>query len=294
MATILVIDDESQNIRLLQRYLAETGHTLLTANNGADGWALLAQHGDAINVILLDRMMPVMDGMEFMALLKQEERFSFIPVIMQTAAADQTQVIEGIRVGVFYYLTKPYDEEVLLTVIDAALQDAATVNALREELQRYKHVLGLFEHCQVSLRTLEEARSLASFLANFFPDPGRMVLGISELLINAVEHGTLGITYEEKTALNKRGTWEAEVRRRLALPEHAAKRVRVQYEKSASAIRLTISDEGAGFDWQRYLEIDPARASDSHGRGIAMARVISFDQLTYAGVGNQVTAVVRC
>lgn len=56
---------------------------------------------------------------------------------------------------------------------------------------------------------------------------------------------------------------------------------------------VTISDEGDGFDWRPYLEIDPAQATDTHGRGIALARMLSFDDLWYTGTGSQVTGIVR-
>lgn len=293
MTTILAIEDESQNLKLLQKYLIDTSYTLLTAGNGAEGWEVLTQHRDVIKVILLDRMMPVMDGMEFLMKLKQEKPFPHTPVIMQTAASAPEQIAEGIQAGVFYYLTKPYDEEVLLSIIQAALQDSATQNALLLEVQKNKHFLGLIEQCNISCQTLNEARDLAGFLASCFPEPDRVALGISELLINAIEHGNLNVTYTEKSALTKLDKWEEEIQRRLALAENADKRVRVHYEKDVTECRLTITDEGQGFDWRGYLTIDPDRATDTHGRGIAMSRIISFDELYYSDKGNQVTAVVR-
>lgn len=293
MSTILIIDDEPQNIRLIQRQFADTNYTFLTAENGAEGWNILTQYSDRISVILLDRMMPVMDGMQFLAQLKQHPEFSHIPVIMQTAAIEPSQITEGIRAGVFYYLTKPYDEELLLATVHAALRDHVARDTLQEEVQRYKRLSGLITRCDFSFRTLDEARDLAAFLANCFPEPSRVALGLSELLINAVEHGNLGISYEEKGLLNKRGVWEEEVQNRLLLPDNRNKRVFVSYETDIDTVNVTIRDEGVGFNWQPYLDIDPARASDSHGRGIAMARLISFDEIHYQGNGNIVSCLVR-
>ena len=293
MTTILAIDDEPQNLRLLQLYLSDTDYTVLTAENGSEGWKLLVTYGDRVSVILLDRMMPVMNGMEFLARLKKDADFAHIPVIMQTAAAETHLVVEGIQAGVFYYLSKPYSEELLLAIIQAALQDHIAHDALLAEVKKYKRLAGLITQCQFSLRTLDEARDLAAFLANCFPDPSRMALGLSEILINAVEHGNLSISYEEKSELQKRGAWESEIQRRLALPEYANKQVQVQYTTSATEIAVTVCDEGKGFDWRPYLEVDPARATDTHGRGIALARMISFDEVRYAGTGNQVTCIVR-
>ena len=59
-------------------------------------------------------------------------------------------------------------------------------------------------------------------------------------------------------------------------------------------MRITIRDEGSGFDWMSYLEIDPRRAFDTHGRGIAMAKMLSFSRLEYHGNGCEVVACVEC
>ncbi len=294
MTTLLAIDDEPKNLKLIRMYLADTDYTVLTANNGDEGWKMLTEAQSPIDVILLDRMMPVMDGMTFMLKLRAQPDFAHLPVIMQTAAAETSQVAEGIRTGVFYYLTKPYDGEVLLSIVQSALQHHGAHNGLRAEVRKYKRMLGLITESHFVFQTLEEAYDLTIFLANFFPEPERMVLGISELLINAVEHGNLGISYEEKTFLNKNGGWEEEIQRRLALPEYTKRRVRVHYEKRPEDIILTIRDEGNGFEWHRYLDMDPDRATDTHGRGIAMSCLMSFDAVRYEGSGNTVTCVVRC
>jgi len=57
-------------------------------------------------------------------------------------------------------------------------------------------------------------------------------------------------------------------------------------------IEFIIQDQGDGFDWQNYLDISPERAFDSHGRGIAMACMYSFDKVEYHGNGNMVSAIV--
>ena len=118
-----------------------------------------------------------------------------------------------------------------------------------------------------------------------------MVLGLQELLTNAVEHGNLGISYADKTRLVLENRWADEVERRLAQPGWGRRTVTVTLSREAGDITLTIQDEGDGFDWRKYLEFDPERAFDPHGRGIAMARMMSFDALDYQGNGN--TVVVK-
>lgn len=143
------------------------------------------------------------------------------------------------------------------------------------------------------ISTLRQARSLATVLASKYPDPDRVVVGLTELLVNAVEHGNLGIGYEEKAALLDHGDLRGEIERRLSLPELAARRVRVVFRREASRLVTTIEDEGEGFDWQPYVEYDPERVLDANGHGIAIARGMSFDEVTYQGRGNVVVAVVR-
>ena len=70
--TILAIDDEPRNLRLIERYLCDTNYDLLTAKDGVEGWDMLQRNADKVDVILLDRMMPNMDGMAFMQKIKAE------------------------------------------------------------------------------------------------------------------------------------------------------------------------------------------------------------------------------
>ena len=64
-------------------------------------------------------------------------------------------------------------------------------------------------------------------------------------------------------------------------------------ERNAERTLVNILDEGQGFDWKEYMDIDPSRALETHGRGIAQANKISFDNLEYSPKGNAVTAIAR-
>ncbi|MFO0762769.1 MAG: ATP-binding protein [Byssovorax sp.] len=143
------------------------------------------------------------------------------------------------------------------------------------------------------IATLRQARSLARVLAARFPDPERVVVGLTELLVNAVEHGNLGIGFEEKARLLEHGDLRAEIERRLALEDLGARRVRVTFTRDADRAAATIEDEGEGFDWAPFAEYDPERMLESSGHGIAIARGMSFDEVSYQGKGNVVIAAVR-
>lgn len=288
---ILLVDDEPNNLRALKLDMEDTGYEIFTASDGLEAWEMLSLKPE-LNAILLDRMMPNMDGMEFIRRLKAHPDYSGIPVIMQTAAAEKDQVAEGIKAGVYYYLTKPYNKQIMLSVLAAAINDYTRFNELRESLRRFKNKLNLIRHSVFEVRTYEDTEYLSTFLAQFFPDPERVILGISELTINALEHGNLGITYDEKTQLNKSGIWREEITRREQLPENKHKVVVIDYTRYDQKIELRIRDEGSGFDWKRYLDISTERATHNHGRGIAMSRITSFDEMNYVGCGNEVICAV--
>ena len=143
------------------------------------------------------------------------------------------------------------------------------------------------------LRELEEAAELAAKLAEAFPDPQRSLFGIAELITNGIEHGNCGIGYTEKGNLLRSGQWHHEVARRLALPENAEKWLHVELLQRGDGIGIYVRDEGNGFRWQPYLEIDPHRVEDLNGRGIALARHVAFDALHYSKRGNEVWAFCR-
>lgn len=290
---VLVVDDSALDRALLKLHLAGDGYQTAFATNGAEALEMLEKEPDRFDVVLLDRRMPDVDGLTVLARMKEHPRLRMIPVILQTAATEPKDVIEGIRTGAWYYLTKPYDAQMLLSVVRAAANDYLEFKELRTRLRQGLKTLRMLRTANFVIRTVDEARDVATILANACPDPDSAIVGLTELLLNAVEHGNLGITYEEKSSMTDKDEWQREVERRLALPENAEKRVEIRFERDHEAVRFTIRDEGHGFDWTRFLDIDPSRAFDTHGRGIAMARRLSFTSLDYRGSGNEVVATVR-
>jgi hypothetical protein len=145
-----------------------------------------------------------------------------------------------------------------------------------------------------SFHTIDEALALAKRLVKeVCPDHPDVALGLVELMINAVEHGNLGITYDEKSELGLVEQWDAEIEKRLNLSKNQKKSATIHWERNSEEIVFTIYDQGDGFDWHPYMCADQQRINDLHGRGIAMARVLSFTHLEYQGCGNIVRAVVK-
>ncbi len=289
---ILIVDDEEFNLDILTDFLSDAGYEVISAADGEQGLMQLKKHPD-VDVIVVDRMMPNMNGIEMLQHIKKDPLYKDIPAIMQTAAASSQQILEGIEAGVYYYLAKPYDELLLLTIVRSALEDYSTRLKMRDELQKQKRTLGLLEQARFRFRTLEETNNLCYLIANCFPNPDDALYGLNELMVNAIEHGNLGISYSEKSDLVYKGIWQAEIERRLDLSEYRNKSATLEFEAQEKSLIVTIKDQGNGFNWQDYIEFSHQRATDPNGRGIAIAKARSFHDLEYRGNGNEVVCKIN-
>src|SRR5713226_82340 len=249
---VLVVDDHTLDRKLLTLHLEPEGYAVDTAVDGLEAWGMLHADPEKYDDVLLDRTMPRMDGMQLLGKMKEDERLRMVPVILQTALARRDQIIEGIRAGAYYYLTKPYDVDMLQSVVHTAIDDYHNYKELQAQVKKGFDSLRMMRNASFSFQTVEQARDLGTLLANTCPDPSATVIGLTELLVNAVEHGNLGITYEDKSRLYASGSWSEEVGRRLALPENASKRAEVSFERADGKLRFVIRDCGKGFDWNRY------------------------------------------
>lgn len=289
---ILIIDDELLNLEIITEYLESCNYQISTAIDGDIAWELLEATPDDFDVILLDRMMPKLNGMNLLKRIKEHAHLKHCPVIFQTAKASKSDMLKGLQAGAYYYLTKPFEEEMLVSIVNTAVRDSLHHRNLKEILQQTQQSIGLMKSANFQYKTLDEARNLASLISNACPDPEKIIMGVTELMINAIEHGNLGIGYQEKTMLNDNGTWEEEVSRRLALPENKTLLAEVSFQNKADEISITVVDQGKGFNWKNYLDFDPERITDNHGRGIALAYNHCFSHLEYLGKGNQVRAII--
>jgi adenylate cyclase len=135
---ILIADDQPMNVDILQMRLAVHGYELLTAADGEE--ALAVARAQLPDLILLDIMMPKMDGLEVCRLLKGDAALPFMPIIMVTAKADTKDIVAGLEAGADEYLTKPVDQAALVARVKSmlrikALHDTAQAQADRLEAQ---------------------------------------------------------------------------------------------------------------------------------------------------------------
>ncbi|MDP5277057.1 response regulator transcription factor [Chengkuizengella axinellae] len=117
MMKVLIVDDEIRMQRLLKLYLEPAGFKCVTSDNGEDAIRLLEKN--SFDLVLLDIMMPELDGWDTAKLIRE---VSNVPIIMLTARDQSAEMVKGLRIGADDYITKPFDESVLIARIEAVLR----------------------------------------------------------------------------------------------------------------------------------------------------------------------------
>ena len=289
---VLAIDDEPNILNLISELLSNETCVVETAVNASSAWELLNRAESPFSFVILDRMMPGIDGLELLRMIKADSRLASLPVIMQSGATSPEQIAEGIEAGAFYYLTKPYATNSMLCIVHAVMADIELRAKVAAQAARYLESLKYFTYAELRFSTLEDVNRVAGILAAMCPDPDKASSGLVELLLNAVEHGNLGVTYDEKKRLMYEDSWENELKHRLTLPKYMNRMATVTVTRKQDALEFRITDQGNGFNWTEYLELDPGRSLDPNGRGIAMSRRYSFSTVEFQGSGNIVVATV--
>jgi two-component system sensor histidine kinase/response regulator len=145
---LLVVDDDAANRDVLSRRLNRQGHDVRMARDGYEALELMQE--SAFDVVLLDIMMPDMDGYEVLRRMKADPRLQHIPVIMISALSEMQSVVRCIEAGAEDYLTKPFDPTLLKARIGASL----------EKKRGRDRETALFEQLQENYKRLQEAEQL--------------------------------------------------------------------------------------------------------------------------------------
>ena len=134
-ARILIVDDHPDNVELLQARLEARGYTTETATDGQQALERIAANPP--DLILLDVMMPVLDGIEVARRVKADSRLPFIPIIMQTALDATESKVEGLDAGADDYITKPIN----FAELEAHVKSMLRIKALQEDLAQRERQL---------------------------------------------------------------------------------------------------------------------------------------------------------
>lgn len=129
---VLVCDDERHIVRLIQVNLERQGYQVVTAFDGKEGLEKI--RSEKPNLVVLDVMMPYMDGFEVLKSIRREPETENLPVIMLTAKAQDKDVFEGYHYGADMYLTKPFNPMELVTFVKRIAQGTDDSGSKRYEI----------------------------------------------------------------------------------------------------------------------------------------------------------------
>ncbi len=173
-ARILVVDDTPDNVQLLQLDLEDEGYEVVCAMNGLDALDCAAR--DNVDVILMDSMMPVMDGLTALRKLKADPKTAPIPVVMVSARFSEADLIEGLDAGAHDYVPKPYSRLQLLARVRSAIRVKEAHDAIQDLNVRLE---------EARERAEREARFKSEFLSSMSHEirtPLNGIVGMAELL----------------------------------------------------------------------------------------------------------------
>lgn len=267
-------------------------YNIIESNNGVDGFRHLLEEPDLFSAIIVGPHLKDIQPLYFVNKINCASSLKTLPILMEGKTGSDAEMSEFIQAGARYYITKKLDQQLINELIDAAVRDNDRYRDMENNVMNHAASAALVD-ASFKLQTLQEAQSAAVIMAYACPNPRLAAVGITELIINAIEHGNLGIGYEEKTKLYQSKQWLEEIEKRLLLPDNRDKYVTVHFHKEGDIITIRIMDEGKGFNWNKYEELDVDRVFDNHGRGIIMAKNLAFKTMIYHGKGNEVECIIQ-
>lgn len=284
----LVTEDSADTRMTLCRLAERRGFRVIEAKDGAEGVALAQRHQP--DVIFLDIRMPKMGGLEALSAIR--DRDPTVPVVVVSSVTDPHLTEEALALGAVNLIRKPFDHDEINFVLDQ-------IYRLVEEEADIRDVLDLVDQRSTRLSLASETGLLSKVVAYLGRElkngyPGfdipitEIKLALYEALANAFEHGNLGITFEEKTAvLRKSGGIEALIKERLADPDLGRRRIHIEVDYGPGRALYRIRDEGDGFDPESQTQKPLAATSALHGRGITLIRHY-MDEVSWNETGNEI------
>jgi len=118
--SVLIVDDNQENLKVISNFLKEKDYKIALANSGEN--ALKVLESNKIDLVLLDIMMPGMDGFEVCKVIKERPETKNIPVIFLSALAETDNIVKGFHIGGVDYITKPFNKEELYARVNTHIQ----------------------------------------------------------------------------------------------------------------------------------------------------------------------------
>ena len=283
---VLIVEDDPTSMNYLEIILNKEGLEYKTAADGREGLQVVKEYKP--HSVLSDLNMPHMSGIELLSAIKRIRPQTI--VIMLTAFDSEEYVIESMRYGANNYLKKP----ILRENIIGLLRKYKAVLFARNEYQKIHNFIQTHSFSMSFDSDIRQVPFIINYLIEeidslFKEDEAMGIrLGLDEIIVNAIEHGNLEISYVEKSYAIQEHRFEELLKSRKNDPIRGKRKVSISFEYTKEYCEWIISDEGQGFDPDSIPNPITSNSSEMlHGRGIFITR-FQFDELEYLGKGNVV------
>lgn len=213
-------------------------------------------------------------------------------IILATQHENPSTIRQALKRGVFFFITPSYSTEMAITTLERAMNTEVSLASQLNALDPQSHLPYLVNQASFTIKTPTEAQTIATILGYIAPSPHRISVGLLELLLNAIEHGNLGIGFLKKSELLSNGSFHDYVNEKLSEPGYCDKQVSLKFNKSDDKFTYEITDQGKGFSPDAFLEFEQQRSLEKNGRGILIAKRYSFDELSFENDGRTVVASI--
>ena len=184
---VLVVDDESRMRKLIKDFLMQKGYSILEAGDGEEALQVFTENQNKINLILLDVMMPKLDGW---SVLRQIRQSSKVPIIMLTARGEEQDELFGFELGVDEYISKPFSPKILVARVEAILK---RTNPEAKELKDYGGIVIDAEGRTVTVDGKQIEMSLREYeLLKYLLDNENIALSRDKILNNVWNYDYYG------------------------------------------------------------------------------------------------------
>lgn len=288
--TVLVVAECGDSQAMVLEQAKKKGLSVITA---ADSQVAVATLAMTVPEVIVTELGSVEEA-GLLWVRQIHERYPHSAIILLADRHSERILLEALRAGAVDCLRQPLTENELAGALDRALLaiPSTVADAPGVEQLEYRLVIGTDP---------AQAESTVGWLiqgtAMWLPDTHRLHLraALLELVLNAIEHGSLEIFYREKQDALANDEYDDLVRQRRRHPRYAHRRVyiRATYDIDQRVLRYQIADEGRGFRWKSLLSrsSEPCSNHDANGRGLFLARSF-FPQLTFNECGNEATLTV--
>jgi CheY-like chemotaxis protein/anti-sigma regulatory factor (Ser/Thr protein kinase) len=283
---VLVVDDQEALRSLLARLLEREGFDPVEAENGAQ--AVEMYKSEAPLVVVSDIMMPKMDGLTLLNEIRRIDRNA--TVILMTGQGNEDVLLKALRGGATNFFKKPFNVRELIDeirkVVEFRLEAARSSLFSPLMVEETKH----FVMPRADSPFFPIINQITLQLPCLLPqeDILNLKIGIEEVITNAIEHGNLGISFDEKSRAIQEGRLAELIADKGRESDAAGRAVHITSRLSPALFEIAIRDDGHGFNWRTLPAVEPENLLAFNGRGIFLTKIY-FDEVTYNDSGNEVT-----